>query len=265
MVWGKTSDRGEHRALGGALSGVLGQTGRRAAAAGRTGSRGGAPIWTMQDVWMADEGVPFVRTRNRKKAGKFLPTAPSRAALAGGHERTNARPAYEGPRGIPHIGDEQASIDGTAVFGRYPMGWLTHVLKLRLMGEVRRDEILHVCSGTLTEAWTVDLRLEARPRVVANGVHLPFRDASFKAVMLDPPYTDTYARNLYGTENPRPSWLLAEAARVVMPGGRIGFMHIAIPFAPPDCFLVKVRAITIGVGFRGRFWTIYERHQARLL
>ena len=42
-------------------------------------------------------------------------------------------------------------------------------------------------------------------------------------------------------------------------------MHIGIPFAPPGCFLVKVRAITIGVGFRGRFWTIYEKEQASLL
>jgi hypothetical protein len=110
----------------------------------------------------------------------------------------------------------------------------------------------------------VDLRLEAQPSVIANGTTLPFRDGIWKAVMLDPPYTDAYARNLYGTENPRPAWLLREAARIVMPGGRIGFMHIGIPFAPPECFLVKVRAITIGVGFRGRFWTIYEKQQSAL-
>jgi hypothetical protein len=204
----------------------------------------------MQEVWMPDEGRPW------------LPTAPYRKALAGGHDGAQGRPAYEGPRGIPHVLDEE--IDGLSVFGRYPKGWLTHVLKLRLMGDVRRDEILHVCSGTLTEAWTVDLRLEATPRVVANGIHLPFRDASFKAVMIDPPYSVEYARNLYGTENPRPSWLLREAARVVVPGGRIGFMHVAVPFAPPGCFLVTVRAITIGVGFRVRAWTTYEKHQPDL-
>ena len=275
MVWGKTSDRTEHQRRSLALTGAYdkrGRSGRELEAAVREGrgSRGGAPIWTMQDVWMPDEGVPFVRTRNkklaakrRKEGGKWPPTAPYREALAGGHDRASIN---DGPRGIPRVSakEQAADIDGAAVFGRYPKGWLTHVLKLRLMGEVRRDEVLHVCSGTLTEAWTVDLRLEAQPRVVANGIHLPFRDASFKAVMLDPPYTDAYARNLYGTENPRPSWLLNEAARVVVPGGRIGFMHIAVPFAPPGCFLVTVRAITIGVGFRVRAWTIYERHQEGL-
>ncbi len=45
MVWGKTSDGEDHRGRSDAFSGVLGQAGRRAAAAGRAGSRGGPPIW----------------------------------------------------------------------------------------------------------------------------------------------------------------------------------------------------------------------------
>lgn len=154
--------------------------------------------------------------------------------------------------------------DGFAVFGRYPMGFLDHVLKLRLLGEhVRSSDILHVCSGTLsaTEKWTVDLRGEARPRVQASGTALPFRDGSFPAVMMDPPYSDEYARNLYKVENPRPSWLLKEAARVVMPGGRIGILHVAVPFAPPGCRLVNVYGISTGVGFRIRALTLYQKEQ----
>jgi hypothetical protein len=60
----------------------------------------------MREAWMSDEGVPFVRTRlrakRRKEGGKWLPTAPYRTVLAGGHAAPN-RPAYEGPRGIPHV------------------------------------------------------------------------------------------------------------------------------------------------------------------
>ena len=172
---------------------------------------------------------------------------------------------YEGPRGIPHLTDQQATADpdGYAVFGRFPKGLLRHVLKLQLLGDVRRAEVLHVCSGTLTERWTVDVRAAARPRVQANGCALPFRAASFRAVLIDPPYSDAYARNLYGVENPRPSWLLREAARVVMPGGRVGIMHVAIPFAPPACRLVRVWPISTGVGFRIRALTIYAREHAR--
>jgi hypothetical protein len=154
--------------------------------------------------------------------------------------------------------------DGFNVFGRFPAGWLDLVFRDRLLGDVRREDVLHVCSGTLAEAWTVDLRRQARPRVVASGTALPFRDGSFKAVLCDPPYSDQYARNLYGVENPRPSWLLREAARVVVPCGRIGMLHVAVPFAPPGCRLVTVYGVSTGVGFRIRAFTIYERAQAGL-
>lgn len=162
--------------------------------------------------------------------------------------------------------DTNGDADGFAVFGRYPKGFLDHVIKSHLLGRVGRDDILHVCSGTLgpDEKWTVDLRLEARPLIQASGTALPFRDGTFKAVMLDPPYSDEYARNLYKVENPRPSWLLKEAARVCQPGGRVGILHVAIPFAPPDSFLVNVWGISTGVGFRIRAFTVYERRQAEL-
>lgn len=248
-----------------------------AAAANGEGATGGAPIWTMKAAWMPNPctcGVDGPATvepllcrrhgsrrrfsrildKREKEGGKWLPTAPYRTALAGGHAKGPAAGA---------AAQLTADPDGFAVFGIYPKGWLAHVTKLRLLGDVSRDEILHVCSGMLgpNERWTVDVRESARPQVVADGRHLPFRDASFKAVMLDPPYTDAYARNLYGTGNPRPSWLLAEAARVVMPSGRIGMMHVAIPFAPPGCRLVNCWGLTIGVGFRGRFFTVYEKAQ----
>jgi hypothetical protein len=255
MVWGATSDRAEQRRRGSALTAAyegprgiphvtneqagLGQTGRRADRDGRAGSRGGAPIWVCAEAWMPEDGLS--RSYAEKRAGL--------------------------QRGADESERNDADPDGFAVFGRYPKGFLRHALKVGLLGDVDRQDVLHVCSGTLseTERWTVDLRPQARPRVIADGRSLPFRDASFPAVMLDPPYSDQYARNLYGVENPRPSWLLKEAARVVQPGGRIGMLHVAVPFAPPGCRLVKVYGVSTGVGFRVRGFTVYERQQAGLL
>src|SRR3990167_8951582 len=163
--------------------------------------------------------------------------------------------------------DASADPDGFAVFGRFPNRYLQHILRARRLGDVRRDEVLHICSGTLgpDERWTVDVRPDARPAIVADGKALPFRAASFRAVLIDPPYSAEYARNLYGVENPRPSWLLREAARVVVPGGRVGILHVPVPFSPPGCHLVKSWPVTTGVGFRVRTLTVYEREQARLL
>jgi hypothetical protein len=205
-----------------------------------SGSRGGAVIWFIAEAWMPDE-LAALRRLSRTSAQKRL-----------GDQQDHR--TMEDP-------------DGFAVFGRYPKGFLAHVVSRELLGRVCRDEILHVCSGTLSlsERWTVDIRAEAKPLVQASGTALPFRDGAFKAVMLDPPYSDQYARNLYRTENPRPSWLLREAARVVMSGGRIGMLHVAVPFAPPACRLVKVYGVSTGVGFRILAFTVYEREQERLL
>ena len=207
-------------------------------------------------TWGAARPEHAERSHALTRGGGGMPaSAANCAARTGGGSRGGApiwvmREAFIPPG--HWTSNQDADPDGFAVFGRFPKGWLTHVIKAELLGRIRRDELLHVCSGTLgpDEAWTVDIRPEASPRVVASGTALPFADASFKAVLLDPPYSDEYARNLYKTENPRPSWLLKEAARVVVPGGRVGILHVAIPFAPPACRLVTVWGISTGVGLQ---------------
>ncbi len=62
MVWGKTSDRGEHRRRSQSPMGAYdkrGRSGREREAAVREGrgSRGGAPIWTAQEVWMPEPSL----------------------------------------------------------------------------------------------------------------------------------------------------------------------------------------------------------------
>ena len=264
MVWGTASDSSDHRARGEALTAayrgpegmpVYDRPGMRG------GSRGGAPIWVMREAWMPARSDrkcicpdPACTKHGVDRAMKgLLRLSRNTAEMNAGRQRGDLKAERMEP-----------DPDGFAVFGRYPKGFLNHVLRTELLGTRRRDDILHVCSGTLGpyERWSVDLRHEARPLVQATGAELPFRDGSFPAVMLDPPYSDEYAKNLYGVENPRPSWLLREAARVVEPGGRIGILHVAVPFAPPGCKLRMVYGISTGVGFRIRAFTVYEREQA---
>lgn len=51
---------------------------------------------------------------------------------------------------------------------------------------------------------------------------------------------------------------------MLRPGGRIGILHVAVPFSPPACRLVNVYGVSTGVGFRIRALTVYEREQAGL-
>jgi len=150
------------------------------------------------------------------------------------------------------------------VFGQYPAALIPKILPwLKCL----RGEVLHVCSGSLPrgEGIRVDIRSEAQPDILADGRSLPLDDGSQEAVLIDPPYTEHYARDLYGVEYPRPSHLLKEAARVVKPCGRIGFVHYITPNPPPGCSLVRVFGLSTGFGYPMRAVTIYERHQAELL
>jgi hypothetical protein len=149
------------------------------------------------------------------------------------------------------------------VFGMYPASLIPKLLPwLRC----DRREILHVCSGGLPrgEGIRVDVRAAARPDLVADGRALPLVDASIAAVLLDPPYSEHYARELYGTDYPRPAHLLAEAARVVRPGGRIGFVHYLVANPPRDCHHVKTFGLSMGFGYPMRAVTIYEKAQSGL-
>lgn len=128
-------------------------------------------------------------------------------------------------------------------------------------------EVLHVCSGGLPPGIgraRVDLRRSAAPDVVADGRKLPFADNVFHGVLIDPPYSVEYAQDLYQTSYPRPSHLLAEAARVATPCSRIGIVHFFVPMPPPGCRLESVRGVTTGCGYRIRALTIFEKYQDSL-
>ncbi|MCA1833015.1 MAG: class I SAM-dependent methyltransferase [Mycobacteriales bacterium] len=108
------------------------------------------------------------------------------------------------------------------------------------------------------------MRPEARPDILADGRALPLRDGSIAAVMCDPPYCEEYAESLYGVEYPRPAHLLAEAARVVRPGGRIAFVHYIVPAPPAGTRVVRILGLSTGFNMPMRALTVLERDQAEL-
>lgn len=168
--------------------------------------------------------------------------------------------------GINEVFDGERSIE-SEIWGVFPRGFIDFALRAL---NVPADDVLHVCSGSLTHrdvagGLRVDIDYRRDPDFVADGRDLSFPDGMFSGVLIDPPYTEEYAWDLYDVEYPRPSALLREAARVVKPGGVVGFVHFLVPKSPPELVFRRVYGVMQGLGYRIRAFTIYERLQAELL
>lgn len=184
----------------------------------------------------------------------------------GGMPRELKRRKSGAPPRPPALWNARPTVEQEGEWGAFPKDFVRWACKAL---QCPRSEVLHVCSGSLVPGdgrARVDLRRETAPDVAADGRALPFRDGEFRAVLIDPPYSTEYARDLYGTEYPRPSHLLTEAARVTQPCGRVGIFHFLVPMPPKDRSLQmeKVWGVTTGAGYRIRAFTVFRKVQDEL-
>lgn len=196
-------------------------------------------------------------TRNRKKAR--VDGAAGSWPDAAAEERRDPKP----PAILVLYPDLVETLAPEPIYGQYPRGFIEKMLPW--MG-CQRHQILHLCSGCLPkgEGIRVDIRAAARPDILADVTQLPLADNSVAAAMADPPYSPAYAKSLYGVKYPRPNAILAEAVRVVRPGGMIVFVHYITPAPPPGAEFVKAWAASTGFDMPVRAVTLYRKDQQQL-
>lgn len=141
--------------------------------------------------------------------------------------------------------------------GGYPIGFVEWAL--RELGSPDPATVLHLCSGSMRTGVRVDIRPEMQPTIVADCRNVPLPDESFDAILCDPPYSEDYARDLYGTGYPLPGQILREACRLLRPNGRVGFLHFQVPMSKKPLRLVRVYGVTTGAGFNIRAWSLFEK------
>jgi hypothetical protein len=147
--------------------------------------------------------------------------------------------------------------------GGYPHRFLPWAFEImsEFGPEVQPDEVLHLCSGSVKTGRTVDIRPEKNPDIVADCRNVPLPDSSVQWILADPPYSEEYAKNLYGTEEhyPKPGEIVAEASRLLVPGGLLGLLHFQVAVIRKPMKILNVYGVTTGSGYAIRAWTLLRK------
>jgi SAM-dependent methyltransferase len=97
------------------------------------------------------------------------------------------------------------------------------------------ERVLQPFGGMAEIGTRCDINPEVGPDVLCDAHEPPFEDESFDCVLLDPPYSDQEAEELYSTPALRPGEYIREAVRVLKPGGWLVLYTDREPRRPPRC------------------------------
>lgn len=144
---------------------------------------------------------------------------------------------------------------------RYKGGFPLHFERnlVQLLGYPER--ILHPFGGRAELGVRVDINPAVEPDVVADAHQLPFDDDTFDLVVLDPPYSDEEARDLYGTPPLRTSVYTAEAVRVLRPGGWLAVYGDREPRRPPRCNHTLRILVVLRPSHRPRVCMVFQKRK----
>jgi len=140
--------------------------------------------------------------------------------------------------------------------GAFPLHFEKRLL--RLYGNP--NLILHPFGGMAEFGIRADLKIEVRPDVLADAHRLPFLSDTFDFVLVDPPYSDEEAQDLYGTAKLRPLTYIREASRVCKPLGFVALYHKLMLPRPPQTAYHRRIFIGTRVWHTARICTIFVKY-----
>lgn len=126
------------------------------------------------------------------------------------------------------------------------------------------ERILHPFGGMAETGTRVDLNASVEPDILADAHDLPLEDGSFDLVVLDPPYSDEEARELYETPKLRPGVYIAEAVRVLREGGWLVLYGDREPRRPPRCNHAMRIVVVLRPGHRPRIAGVFQKRKPNM-
>lgn len=146
----------------------------------------------------------------------------------------------------------------THFHGQYPLTFLKRVLTLFPDAK----DILHCPSGTIVgHGITVDLISceKRKPQIVANAEKLPFSNDSFDLYVSDPPYSSADSAK-YGTPPFRGKVAMAEARRILKPGGYYALLNTRYPsFKRNQWNFIALIGVVTGANRVVRLLSIFQK------
>lgn len=124
------------------------------------------------------------------------------------------------------------------------------------------ERILQPFGGRAELGVRMDINADLQPDVIGDAHNLPFEDESFDCVILDPPYSDEEALDLYGTPKLKPAAYIKEAVRVLVPGGWLALYGDREPSRPTRCNHTMRIMVILRPHHRPRVCMIFQKRKA---
>lgn len=160
-------------------------------------------------------------------------------------------------------------------YGSFPSGFLHRAR--HLVGAHIDDPVLFVCGGKVREYpfrglgpndRTLDLDPECKPDYLRDArepfpfaTFMPVNDPSWRAVIIDRPYTEEDADHYMPGRDKLPSanQLVKNGIAVVPVGGKVGILDYLWPQPPKNAIEQAVITVVTGRNNRARLFCVFER------
>ncbi|MGH2638403.1 MAG: class I SAM-dependent methyltransferase [Rhabdochlamydiaceae bacterium] len=149
------------------------------------------------------------------------------------------------------------SFKKATYYGQYPPNFLK---KVKALFPDKKD-VLHVCSGTVKEDITIDLKRELSPTICTDAQNLPLRENSFDLVIHDPPYSKKDADVYYGVPYVSVPKVMKQTLRILRVGGFFCVLDVRYPsyHRKEGWRLIGLIAIVTGFSKVTRMLSIFQK------
>lgn len=144
--------------------------------------------------------------------------------------------------------------------GGFPLHFEKKLIRILGFDEVGdKDKIFHPFGGCAEFGLRNDLKMEVAPDFNYDAHELKIGDDSYELVIVDPPYDDKQAKELYDTPKLKYGKYISEAVRVCKPDGFVAMYHWVMTPRPEGTKYHSRIVVLTRVWHRPRVCCVYQK------